>query len=1077
MRKHFLILMLLTLLPLTGWAEVAYRVVVNNGNNLVYQGSAWTVADLQGKVKIQKYDTGAPETVIDTYSTGITVSLLKKNGTSTYLDEFEDVGIYTFKVEHATAFPSGTDATVTVAKCPVTVRGALQSATTKVFYGEAWDDIKAKVKATYAFTTAPFDDQSTAEKKAFVKTFTDQFDGVVDFPASASTYAQWPAAKAAFTFSPTVVELNETYTNFVFTAAASAEVAVQGRDLSTGVNITANDIEYHGVNTVVPVLKDKVRPGTAPAKYTLNTTDDYTVYYYENAAAAAADAENTNALGAAPVNAGTYVAKMVGKGNYAGAVTREFTISKASVDIETIDKTSVYGAEPAELTAVYGGWKNNEGTAAGVTYNTPGTETDPKAAFETGITHIKYYLQKQGVNVALSNTTEVGTYDIVALPVNRTGAGTEVSPYVYNIVNTTSDNIFKNYEVLFFNSGKYTVTAKPLTVTIKDQTKKYGIPHILDDGAEVQVDADNFSTFFEDFWTGGKVGTDQIATYPKVKRDGDKVVIVEGTAFGFRKPTSATSFKDVTTFYNLTINSGNYVQQEGQINVKAKSTSVIYGATENLAAIELNVSGGNSDDMEAAKPYLIKALKVKSTGNTEADGTGDDTTYPNVGYYELYFDEDILEANQEHWAGYTIKPAKSTYQIKKRQLTKIEVKAQSLNQGDGPANLVLDKNFVTITADGYPLTPEDNEKLFNATDGEFVLAFNESTAAGNVAQIPGSTPVNLNDHLDGSTPKKLNNDAHVGTYVKAIKIKFRTGITALTNFELPKYVATPGADPVVIPNLDAEYADAYTMGALTVSEPVASVQLARVAISSAADVTNQKAAATTTSAFNKIKTNAGNKVSKVTFTLPGHTMKAETWYSWVLPFATTVKDISKAFGYAVVDILGEDGASSADDVKFKLHMGDIKANQPFILKVYKDIKPEEFASGTTTVNFTDVTIINANAEVTDANGNKFIGTYSGKYGLESNEYLFRLGVNDYSKGGAASSIRPLGAYIQFATPSNAHTIYIEEPDGSTTAISSIAADGEMIPAQGWYTLNGVKLQGMPTEKGVYINNGKKVVIK
>lgn len=29
----------------------------------------------------------------------------------------------------------------------------------------------------------------------------------------------------------------------------------------------------------------------------------------------------------------------------------------------------------------------------------------------------------------------------------------------------------------------------------------------------------------------------------------------------------------------------------------------------------------------------------------------------------------------------------------------------------------------------------------------------------------------------------------------------------------------------------------------------------------------------------------------------------------------------------------------------------------------------------------------------------------------------------------------------------------------------------------WYTINGVKLQGKPTQKGVYINGGRKVVIK
>ena len=71
-----------------------------------------------------------------------------------------------------------------------------------------------------------------------------------------------------------------------------------------------------------------------------------------------------------------------------------------------------------------------------------------------------------------------------------------------------------------------------------------------------------------------------------------------------------------------------------------------------------------------------------------------------------------------------------------------------------------------------------------------------------------------------------------------------------------------------------------------------------------------------------------------------------------------------------------------------------------------------------------------------------------------------------------------GAYIK-AKPGvqAAPSIFIEEADGSTTAITAINADGVAVKAEGWYTINGVKLQGMPTEKGIYINNGKKIVIK
>ena len=290
-----------------------------------------------------------------------------------------------------------------------------------------------------------------------------------------------------------------------------------------------------------------------------------------------------------------------------------------------------------------------------------------------------------------------------------------------------------------------------------------------------------------------------------------------------------------------------------------------------------------------------------------------------------------------------------------------------------------------------------------------------------------------------------------------------------------KTIANPGKVQVNLTNTyDAEVFDVTTEnGDVTFNNVTVDLVLDRVAIPNAAAVTDP---ANTAAA--RIAEYDQAKGINVTITFPGHTMQKETWYSWVLPFNTSVKQISEAFGYAVVDILNEDGASKKSDVKFSLHMGDIDAGQPFILKVYQNITPEQFEAGA--VKFNDVQIINGPTIDTDANGCQFIGTYTGKYGLatDGTEYLFRLGVNDYSRGGADSQIRPLGAYVKFAEASaGAHYIYIEEPDGSTTAISSIAADGEMIPAEGWYTINGVKLESMPTEKGVYIQNGKKVVIK
>ena len=56
-------------------------------------------------------------------------------------------------------------------------------------------------------------------------------------------------------------------------------------------------------------------------------------------------------------------------------------------------------------------------------------------------------------------------------------------------------------------------------------------------------------------------------------------------------------------------------------------------------------------------------------------------------------------------------------------------------------------------------------------------------------------------------------------------------------------------------------------------------------------------------------------------------------------------------------------------------------------------------------------------------------------------------------------------------------LFIGLPDDEATAISATLIDkGQMINDK-WYDLNGRRLDGKPTAKGVYINNGKKYVVK
>ena len=59
------------------------------------------------------------------------------------------------------------------------------------------------------------------------------------------------------------------------------------------------------------------------------------------------------------------------------------------------------------------------------------------------------------------------------------------------------------------------------------------------------------------------------------------------------------------------------------------------------------------------------------------------------------------------------------------------------------------------------------------------------------------------------------------------------------------------------------------------------------------------------------------------------------------------------------------------------------------------------------------------------------------------------------------------------------TVKLVSASGETTAIGTLdTKTGEMtFDSEAWYTLDGVRLSGKPSSKGIYINNGKKIVIK
>lgn len=226
------------------------------------------------------------------------------------------------------------------------------------------------------------------------------------------------------------------------------------------------------------------------------------------------------------------------------------------------------------------------------------------------------------------------------------------------------------------------------------------------------------------------------------------------------------------------------------------------------------------------------------------------------------------------------------------------------------------------------------------------------------------------------------------------------------------------------------------------------------------------------------------ELKNVDVTFADRKINAGTWNVIALPFATTVKEVSDAFGYAAVDVLNEAGTTPGE-VHFQvISSGSIPAYTPFIIKTTDD-------EGIAKTNFNQVTFHNVNIEawpeaknnaITDAAGNEFIGTFMAKTPIFGQDmwYMTKGAWYDARKytEATALTLKAFRAYIHFIeVPAEGARVFIEEPDGSITAINGLQLNNNEANAEGWYTVNGMKLDAAPTQKGTYINNGKKVIVK
>ena len=264
-------------------------------------------------------------------------------------------------------------------------------------------------------------------------------------------------------------------------------------------------------------------------------------------------------------------------------------------------------------------------------------------------------------------------------------------------------------------------------------------------------------------------------------------------------------------------------------------------------------------------------------------------------------------------------------------------------------------------------------------------------------------------------------------------------------------------------------AESATAGAntVTLANAVFSDDAAKHYILAAGDNTVTVTGALTLS---ETDTAAPTPASGVNVTL-SRSFAVNKWYTICLPFALSADKVKSAFGenVKVGDFSGYTVSGSAIGVNFTT-VTAMAANHPYIIKVTDGAVNNPTFNGVDIVTGTPV-----NNKGTDAAENikAMIGVYT-ETTLENNWLYIKDSKFKYSTG--TSKVRPYRAYFRFRDFTDAmHSRSIIIVEDGATGIRLI--DGAQADGGDWYDLSGRKLSGKPASKGVYIQNGKKVVIK
>ena len=688
---------------------------------------------------------------------------------------------------------------------------------------------------------------------------------------------------------------------------------------------------------------------------------------------------------------------------------------------------------------------------------------DTKVYDGTALTKNSYTNTDLATGDAIESVTVTGSQTVVGTSNNVPSAAV--------IKNGTTD-MTANYNITYTN-GTLEVTQKALTITAESDTKVY-------DGTALTK-----NTYINTaLATGDAIESVTVTGSQTVVGSSDNVpsaaVIKNGDT-------------DVTANYNITYTNGTLEVTQKAVTITADGDTKVYDGTALTKSTYTNTALATGDQIES----------VTVTGSQTVVGTSNNVPSAAV----------IKHGETDVTASYNITYANGTLEVTQKALT-ITAESDTKVYDGTPltkstytnTGLASSDAIESVTVTGSQTVVGTNNNVPSAAvikngSGENVTASYDITYANGTLTIdPASVTLTANS----------GTETYDGTH-KTVE-GFTSSVTGLTfsNVSASGSGTNTGSYDVtfsgVTINTTKDNTGNYvvtgtTNGTLTIDKAVTVDggltiewdENGKVAIFSGS-TTDADAVSITT------------PITDVTAVTLNRDFSNGKYATLILPFTMT-NDMTLT-GAKLYQFVGVEKKNGQWIATMQTPTSPLQANTPYLV----DPVTTDLTGGKLTFNLNGEKVMlqtdDSNNGSTNSNW-QFKGTYSRLiYGTAPlTDYVYGFASKDkevngvdvkagefvYAKEGAA--VPPLRCYLTYKNGelfNGARTMTrgeVDEDVPHSIIVRLLGADGEPtnvvsmdiqtgeISTDGWYSMDGVKLQGKPTKKGLYIHNGKKEIVK